>query len=350
MRYCYSEAVKQINATIENIRVKAAETGQETFVSLYLFGGRETVTRVFHDKPIAEVSSVSTYFAEGGTTPLFDAIGTAIDDGRCSPAVNDPNASFLVVCATDGGENGSNRYGNQYNTNVISRLIADVQGTDRWTLAFMVPPGKKYTTMRMGIPEGNITEWTNDVRGAREGFTRTSVATEAYYNTRSAGLKSTKSFYTTNLSTLSKTELSQMLDVSGRFKKWNVDREVELKTFVEAKGIAFVIGASYYPVTKKELLRTGRNVLVREKGTTRIYGGSQARTLLGIPAGEVMVTPGNHGNYDIFFQSTSTNRHLVRGTELLFDLTHQPGMSQETWDRAAAEAAAAAKKAAGLTP
>jgi hypothetical protein len=55
-----------------------------------------------------------------------------------------------------------------------------------------------------------------------------------------------------------------------------------------------------------------------EKGSKAIYGGNAARSLIGLPYGaEAKVEPGNHANYDIFVQSTSTNRKLVRGTKLL---------------------------------
>lgn len=349
MRGCYEEAVKQINASIANIKVKAAETGQRTTVSLYLFGGNERVTCVYGATDISKVQELGHYFACGGSTPLNDAIGRAITDGKLFFDARDPNTSFLVICATDGGENGSRTF---FRASIMS-LVAEVQATDRWTFAFMVPPGATNELLaQTGVPRGNVVEWNNDRAGAETAFRQTQTATNTYYQTRSAGQKSTKSFYTTDLSTLSKTELSKMTDLSGGFRKWAVDREVDIKTFVEYHGVKFVLGAGYYPVTKKELLRVGRNVLVREKGTARIYGGQQARSLLGIPVGETMVTPGNHANYDVFFQSTSVNRKLVRGTELLWDKNQFIDSALgETWDSAAAKAAADAKAAAaGQTP
>jgi len=34
--------------------------------------------------------------------------------------------------------------------------------------------------------------------------------------------------------------------------------------------------------------------------------------------GEVRIRPGDHGNFDLFVQSTSCNRHLVEGTSLVY--------------------------------
>lgn len=36
------------------------------------------------------------------------------------------------------------------------------------------------------------------------------------------------------------------------------------------------------------------------------------------PSFDAQVKPGNHANFDIFVQSTSFNRKLVRGTKLLY--------------------------------
>jgi hypothetical protein len=343
MRDCYREAVNQINLNIRNIKAKAAETGQKTTVSLYLFGGMEKVTSHYVRRPADQVTELSQGFARGCSTPLRDAVCRSIVEGLGALDANDPNTSFLLICATDGGENGSFNYTEW----AFKDQLRKVQATDRWTLAFMVPRGASGTVVNLGVPAGNVTEWNNDVADTQRVFTQNLVATNNYYSTRSLGQKSTKEFFTTDLSKLSKTELSKMDDLSGGFRKWQVDREVDITAFVEAHGVKFVLGAGYYAVTKKELLRAGRNVLVREKGTNRIYGGAQARQILGIPAGETLVTPGNHANFDVFFQSTSTNRKLVRGTELLWDKNLLVDSSLgETWDSKAAKAVSDAKKAA----
>jgi hypothetical protein len=56
-----------------------------------------------------------------------------------------------------------------------------------------------------------------------------------------------------------------------------------------------------------------------EKKKGSIWGGYKARELIGLPTDGslAIVEPGNHANYDIYVQSTSVNRLLVRGTNFL---------------------------------
>lgn len=349
MSNCYRTAVDQVNKNLANAREQARVTGQETTITVYLFGDR--VHRAHFQVPVDRVEPLSYHFASGSTTRLRDAIcgaiadalglnhfGRTVDNGKRLDS-EDPNTSYLLVCATDGGENSSHVFARE----LLPKMIAEAQASDRWTFAMLVPPGAKAATVALGIPEGNVAEWTNDRAGTEVAFTRAAASTSSYYAARGMGMKSTKNFFTTDLSSLKKSDLSKLADLSGNFKSWVVNREVDIKAFVESHGCRFVLGAGYYQVTKKEKLRTGRNVLVREKGTNRIFGGAQARQVLGIPSGEVIVTPGNHANFDIFFQSTSVNRKLVRGTELLLDRTQVTDLP-ETWDSAAAQAIADAKK------
>ncbi len=69
-----------------------------------------------------------------------------------------------------------------------------------------------------------------------------------------------------------------------------------------------------------------------EKGKKAIWGGKEARHLIGLPDDkDAKVTAGNMSNYDIFIQSTSVNRILVRGTKLIWDKNHTKN-SKPTWD------------------
>jgi hypothetical protein len=56
---------------------------------------------------------------------------------------------------------------------------------------------------------------------------------------------------------------------------------------------------------------------VQDKVTGAIYVGVNARNLLGLPAQEVKVNPANVSAYNIFVQSTSVNRKLPKGTQLI---------------------------------
>lgn len=343
MSHCYKEAVKRLNENLDRVREQARTTGQRTLVSVYIFSN--TSRRIYNRVPVEIAGHISENDYYGGMTALADAMVYAIRDGLAATDANDSNKSYLLVVITDGGENQSSRQ-SVYD---LPGLIQQVQGTDRWTIACLVPQGYKNAMVRLGVHEGNVTEWTNTVEGARVAFATNAMASNAFYGARAAGHKSVKNYFTMDLGSFNAADLSKMTDLSGSFKTWTVDKESEIQAFVEGKGYRFFIGAGYYPLTKKELLRPGRNVLVvKQNSNGPIYGGKQARQILGIPDGEVHVTPGNHAGWDIYFQSTSRNRHLVRGTRLFYDLTKLAD-DGETWDSAAAKAAAEAKKAGQAT-
>jgi hypothetical protein len=94
---------------------------------------------------------------------------------------------------------------------------------------------------------------------------------------------------------------------------------MEIKEFVEENtNQPYRLGDAFYQLSKTEKIQAGKDLMIMEKGKRGIWAGSEARELVGIPKGAAgKVTPGNHSNFDIFVQSTSTNRKLVRGTRVL---------------------------------
>jgi hypothetical protein len=55
--------------------------------------------------------------------------------------------------------------------------------------------------------------------------------------------------------------------------------------------------------------------LIRDKTTGSVYAGRDARDLLKLPVvGSCKLIPGDHGNFEVFIQSTSINRKLPKGT------------------------------------
>lgn len=80
-------------------------------------------------------------------------------------------------------------------------------------------------------------------------------------------------------------------------------------------------GAAFYQLTKAEKnVQSWKYILIRRKGSGEVYAGREdVRRMLGLPVGvDVGVNPGNHGDYDIFVQSASVNRKLVRGTDVVY--------------------------------
>lgn len=306
-------ARQAINSQIDTIKEQARITGQKTTVNLYLFDKSIRAKQLSADPEDVLPLSYADYRADGDSTSLNDAVRTAITDLKFRPDADKPNVSFLVVTVTDGIENSS-RLG------PIDGLIREVQGTDRWTLAFLAPPGHTHQLTKLGIPAGNVSEWERTEEGTRAMSATMDYGTQAYYGLRSAGLTSTKAIYT-DLGNVSASKVAALPDLTNDFKRLKVGKEAEIQPFVNGHGYHYELGRAYYELTKTEKIHDHKNLLILDRGTNRLHGGVAARKLLGITSGPGVVckvTPGNHANFRIFVSSTSTNRKLVRGTELLY--------------------------------
>ena len=111
-------------------------------------------------------------------------------------------------------------------------------------------------------------------------------------------------------------------------------------------------GAAFYLLMKPENeVQDHKQIAIRDKKTGVIYSGVNARQMLGLPYhGTVKVVPGNHGGYDIFIQSTSVNRKLVKGTQVLYWDNVGQQYSGQTTLVAAQPAPAPAPVAAPVVP
>jgi uncharacterized protein YegL len=301
-----------LQSHVNNIKKNAFESKQETYVSIYTFSyGVER--RVVSQFPEAvRVPVIDCY----GMTALKEAVGTAIEDLKCAKNASEPETSFLVITLTDGGENSSSKY------HGVDRMIRDCQKTDRWSFAFMVPPGCRMGTVNMmGVPAENVQEWEASERGLETVMTAASVGTSSYFSSRSAGQTSTRAFFT-DLSGVKAKDLKKLDDLSDRFRRLKVAKEAQISDFCHEKVKKYEIGRAYYELTKTEKIQGHKKLVLLDRKTDKLYGGDDARKLIGIASGrgvEVKVSPGNHAGFKIFVNSTSMNRKLVRGTELLYE-------------------------------
>lgn len=247
----------------------------------------------------------STYRPRGGTA-LWDAVDRAISDA------DDGSTPVLIIVLTDGEENQSVHT----SASELSRRIRRLQATDRFTFAFMVPRGyKRALVNQLGIPEGNVTEWEQTDDGFNQVLGATSAATASYFTARSAGRKSVSTFYS-DASQVKPADIRQLTRLSNT-AVLTVPREMEIRTFIEDQGHVYVPGRAAYQLTKPELVQADKSLFIMEKGKAGVYSGD-VRGLLGLPDTDIKVVPGNHANFDIFVQSKSVNRKLVRGTKLLY--------------------------------
>lgn len=310
-------AHRAFNGIIDSIILNAA--GRNVYVSVHKFGFElETLCSWV---PAAQLQRIASYNPKQGSTRLFDATGTAISAMRpLEPRDPKADVSFLLHVITDGDENAST----MYDADSIRALMATVQGTDRYTLTFMLPPGAKQRfCSKFGIPDGNVEEWERSTAGVTRASATTQTGMTQYMAQRAQGIRSVKTFYTTNAAGIDQAQVrSTMRNIAGEVNVWHVKAEADLRDFCEQHtGAPLLKGSAFYQLTKPEKnVQAWKYILIRRKGSGEVYAGrEEIRRMLGLPTGcDVGVNPGNHGDYDIFVQSTSVNRKLVRGTDLIY--------------------------------
>lgn len=321
MRTLSKGALKDYNSTISAIK-DAAETSKiDTIVSVVScgVGPYGEVKKEIINSSLKTLDPAELYSTDGGSTPLFDSVGALIEIFENVPDKNDPNVSFLIQVITDGQENSSKNWSGKR----LGEKIKSLQATDHWTFVFRVPFGYKRDLEYLGIPNGNIFEWEQTDIGLERSTIATTSAFQSYYSTRATGIGSTKTFYA-NPVDLTQKDLNKLDDISSKVVLWPVtikDDGVQIKPFCEKRlKNSFMKGAAFYQLTKTEkAVQDYKIICIRDKKTQSIYGGHQARRVLGLPLhGTIKLAPGDHGQYDIFVQSTSINRKLVGGTQVLY--------------------------------
>lgn len=309
------ETVRAINEIIDTVRRRGAVRGQTTYVTLQTFS---TTIR----KPLISCAPIDALrelthndYRPDDMTALFDAIGEGIERMEAIDLGKDDSVVFFIV--TDGDENKSVKY----NATDIRRLIA--KHAENFTFGFQVPVGRRNVLVnKFGIPADNVSEWENTSAGTKNMSDETQSAVGNYYDDRAAGKKmSQRLFAKVQTKVVPKGAVKRTLDnLASAFKEYVVARESAIREFVEDKtGRDYVPGTAFYQLIKPETVQPSKEVVLQEKGNKRsIYGGLEARELIGLPPGQyAKVTPGNHGDFDVFVQSKSINRILPRGTRVL---------------------------------
>ena len=340
---------KSVNTIVKTIQNNAKNENQPTTISILEFGGGypEAKVRWAAQRVPAEFFQEYTYRHGNGNTPLFECIGMAINSfSRNEADMSDANTSFFVYAITDGHENASEP---KFSPVKVNHSIRHVQATDRWTFAFQLPLYFVDEFVReYDVPAGNVQGWDVTEYGLNQAAHATSTGISSYFVTRSAGHGHSKAVYQTNIANLAANKVQAKLDVVNAhgMKTLNVKSEMAVEDFIEKHtGGTYVVGSAWYQLTKRETVQPDKQIMLRERGTKTMYGGPEARKLIGLTGNtNVVVSPGDHGRWEIFVQSRSHNRKLVRGTDVIFIPIAKA--LPETWDREAAKRVADARNAA----
>lgn len=295
----------------------STELNQETRVSVWTFSYAHRIECVVWDMDVLRLPSIAGFYHPDGQTALIDATAKAISDLNEIPQRYGDH-SFLLYDMTDGRENDSNGSAEDLNR-VITAL------PDNWTLAALVPNATaKHDAKRFGFPAGNIEIWdTTSSTGVEEAGRRIRTATDNYMVSRSQGVRSTTSLFSTDVNTVNATTISEagLKPLSSRKFKLipvgNVDSVI--REFTIKCGFQFVVGQGFYELSKTETIQPQKVIAIVERGPkARVFTGPTARTMIGLGDTEVRVRPDFNPDYAIFVQSTSWNRILKAGTRYLY--------------------------------
>jgi hypothetical protein len=308
-------ARKDYNSTIAAVLAASQAQGIETIVSTVICDS--VVQREHITIPIASVPTLSSYRAGGGT-PLFLSVLDLIKQFEALPDYNDPEVTFIVMATTDGQDTNGG-------AEQLAKKIRELQATDRWTFAFRVPRGYARDLARMGIEAGNILEWDQTQRGVEASTQANTQAFNDFYTARSTGVRSSKTFYS-NLKDVTVEDVKKALqDISSEVNIWPVsaaENDQQIREVVEQRlnGGKMLKGAAFYQLTKTEdKIQDYKLIAIRDKNSGAIYCGPEARDMMGLPRiGDARVAPQDHGNFDVFVQSTSVNRKVKTGTQLMY--------------------------------
>lgn len=130
MQSIYHPALTGVNETLQTIRRAQNEhEGQTHFVTLVAFDS-ERYNQIYLNTPAAEVIDVTPeQYRPGGCTPLYDAMGRAINELRPNVAKDDV---VLVTVITDGYENASC----EYNGKAIKSLV-EAMKKEGWVFTYI---------------------------------------------------------------------------------------------------------------------------------------------------------------------------------------------------------------------
>jgi uncharacterized protein YegL len=178
MEYIKNATIKGFNSFIKEQK----QTEENVNVSLVQFDNEYKVS--YESIPVQEVRKLNKdSFEPRGTTALFDAIGTTIDQTKKRFKLLDKKQrpeNVLIVIITDGAENASNKFTEKQ----IFKMIEKRERKDGWNFVFIGSNQDAiYEGAKFGIKTERALTFANDDEGAIEAFA--SLARAANYMKKS---------------------------------------------------------------------------------------------------------------------------------------------------------------------
>lgn len=312
MQNLKESVVKVADSIINNLAVRSKEVDQETRISVYMFS--DNTTNIIFDRDALRLGSIQGVYRTYGNTALIDATLKAVEDLEKTSVLYGDH-SFLIYVVTDGEENRSRN-----NAQTLTKRINSLP--ENWTLAAFCPdPMGVAEAKKFGFPANNVALWSTTEKGVEELGEVINKVTNSYFYARSTGVKGTKNLFqidTTNLKqNVIKTHLDELK--ASDYECIPVRQKAEIKAYIESYlKQPYRVGSAYYQFMKREKIQPSKQICIQNKLNGKVYTGLAARKILGLPDNlEVKVNPSDFGEYNLFVQSTSVNRHLVPGTQLI---------------------------------
>lgn len=191
------ETIEFFNLQVRNLKELAESSKQKTTVTLITFGG-DNIAKVSVDDPVLWVKPVeelkelteNSYKPKGGT-PLYDAVGYAIDNLRKIEDADHEKTSFVLCIITDGEENSSVKY----TAEQIANRIKECQETKRWTITYMGADVDLSEIQKLGVSAQNTVSFGATSGGVKKAAMKHRLSTQSFYSSRAAGGTSVDDFY-----------------------------------------------------------------------------------------------------------------------------------------------------------
>lgn len=323
----------------------STDSGQETRVSIYTFSGI-TIKCLMFDTDVLRLPSMRDHYHPMGGTPMISGTLKAIEDLEKTAQLYGDHG-FLLFVLTDGEENNSLSTIPQGSGATLTRRLAALPSN--WTVGCLVPDFRcKIRAQSFGFQEGNIAIWdATNVGGVSDVGEDIKRATSAYFTTRAAGgivggnlfrgvvasnvtqeqVKATglkpipsDKFMIVPVA-LASTSTLQFVIPKKSITRRTPDgvKHVEIQPFIEETGRRYVTGTAYYELVKSEKFDYHKGVVLIHRQTKELFRGEECKTLIGLTGTSTRIKPQpvRGGDYDIFVQSTSNNRHLPIGSRVL---------------------------------
>lgn len=318
MRMRKETVVQVVDGLVQHLATQSQNHDQETRVSIYTFA--DEARCLVYDKDVLRLPSLKGLYEPGGNTALIDATLQALGDLRKVPELYCDH-SFLLYVITDGEENASR------SSNPIALSQPIMALPENWTVATFVPSERhRHTAVRYGFPNENVAVWdAGSVQGVERAGSILRQATDAYMTSRAAGVRGTKSLFSFDMSGVGAklaqgTAPADMTTLRpGQFRLLKVPSDCAIADFIEGEfRRPYRLGEAYYQLTKRETVQPQKAIAVYDSKEHKVLTGLGARALVGLGGAEVRVdAPSPTERYQLFIQSTSTNRKLLADTRVL---------------------------------